>query len=238
MKILTIIPAYNEEKRISDVIILIKKHCPTADICVINDFSCDRTAFFAKKSGATVLNHPINLGYGVSLQTGYKYAYKNRYDLVIQLDGDGQHKPEYIPELIEFFKNHDTNVIIGSRFLLESGYKAQLTRRIGMFFFRCVIRIITGKTVTDPTSGYQLISKELLPFLISDNFPSDFPDADIIIMYHYLKYKVLEFPMGMNECDGQSMHNGLTKNIYYMFKMCLSIINTVISEHPKRKGDK
>jgi len=235
MRKLVIIPAFNEANDISNVVKNVSSVAPDADILVIDDNSIDNTAENAGKAGAIVVSHPTNFGYGVALQTGYKYAYKYKYDMVIQLDGDGQHHPRYIPSMIKMLDTKKADIIIGSRFKKNSGYKVPLARTIGMSLFGFLATIITRKRISDPTSGYQVIKSNVLPFLISDKFPCDFPDADLLIMYHYNGFAVREFPMEMGPGNKISMHYGFRRNLYYVFKMCLSILLTVIRERPKRR---
>jgi len=229
MRKLAIIPAYNEETNIASVIKNIKKTDPELEIVVINDCSCDKTVICAKEAGVIVLNHPFQMGYGIAIQTGYKYALENKYDIIVQLDGDGQHDPKYIPEMIRILNGKATDVVIGSRFKKKTQYKTPIARRIGIIFFGFIASMITHKEITDPTSGYQVIDKKVLPFLVSEYFPCDFPDADFLIMLHYASFKIQEIPMEMYPSRShKSMHRGIIKNLYYIFKMCLSITLTVV----------
>jgi len=228
MKILVLIPAFNEEQRIGDVIskIIINKK---VDILVVNDGSNDNTALIVKKFGVFLVNHPYNLGYGVAIQTGYKFALENNYDLVVQMDADGQHDPKYIQEMVDVFVEKHLDVLVGSRFKNKTGYHASFTRRLGMYFFSILVGLVTKRKVTDSTSGYQVIGKQVLPFLCSDLFPCDYPDADLLIMLYFAGYKVEEIPMIMFESKtGKSMHGSIIKNIYYVLKMCLSIFTIML----------
>lgn len=242
MKVLVIIPAYNEEANIADVLRKTKSYFPDLDILVVDDGSNDGTARIAKDSGALVIMHPFNLGYGVALQTGYKYADINKYDFVVQMDGDGQHDPKYIKELFEEVKNGTADVIIGSRFIsdVEVKYDAPLNRRIGMFLFSKLVSLIVRHNITDSTSGFQALNRKTFKFLTSEIYPCDYPDADVIIMLHRAGFRIKEIPLVMYRKYGQkSIHSGL-KPIYYIFKMALSIFVTLLRSMPKseeRKGD-
>ncbi|MFA5090828.1 MAG: glycosyltransferase family 2 protein [Candidatus Omnitrophota bacterium] len=235
MKTIVIIPAYNEEARIGGVIRGIVGLDIGLDIVVVNDGSFDGTCGCAKTEGAAVLNHPINMGYGAALQTGYKYALENGYDIVVQMDGDGQHDPKYIPYMLDASSKEDVDVVIGSRFKQDSGYQAPVLRRLGMIFFGILVTLVTRRKTTDPTSGYQAIRRRVLPFLASEEFPCDYADADLLIMLYYNGFTTAEFPMQMylNE-RGKSMHSGIPGNLYYVFKICLSIFLTVVRENLKR----
>jgi len=223
-----IIPAYNEEKNIGAVIAGIKMHCDI-DIVVIDDGSTDFTAEIARDSGAFVIRHPFNLGYGVTLQTGYKYAVLYNYNLLIQMDGDGQHKPVYIPELIKEIEKDRCDIIIGSRFLGEKSYNIGFPKSLGINLFRCIIRLITGEKITDPTSGYQCLNRKVFEFFTEDSFPYDYPDANVIIMLHRANFRIKEIPVEMApNLEKRSMHRGILTITYYFFKMFLSIFITLI----------
>jgi glycosyltransferase involved in cell wall biosynthesis len=230
MKKIVIIPAFNEEKKIAGIISAIKSCDDELEIAVIDDGSSDNTYGAAKLAGASALRLPFNMGYGNALQTGYKYAYSKGFDIVLQMDGDGQHDPAYIPSMIKTLLEADLDVLIGSRFKQKSGYKTSFARKAGIVFFGLIVSAILKKRITDPTSGYQAIRSSVLPFLVSEAFPNDYPDADLLIMLHYEGFKVDEFAMQMkSDPKDKSMHKGILKNIYYIFKMLMSIFLIVIS---------
>jgi len=223
-KIAVLVPAFNEEGSIERVVKGIQAAKPEAEVVVIDDGSLDNTAALAERAGATVLSLPVNLGYGAALQTGYKYALMKGYDFTVQIDGDGQHDPNFIDKLIEPLKN-GTDVVIGSRFLGNLGkYENPTLRQLGMAFFRFLIHVFIKKKITDPTSGFQALNKKVFEFFAKSNqYPSDFPDADIIILLHYAGFKVSEIPVVMYRSEtGKSMHSGF-KPLYYIIKMLLSI---------------
>jgi len=222
-KVLIVIPAFNEAGPIASVIQQVRKEIPEAQIVVVNDGSTDETEKKAKAAGARVLSHPFNMGYGVSLQTGYKYALKNGYGYVLQMDGDGQHDPRYLPLLLKEVQDGIVDVAIGSRFLGEGGYKAPFLRRVGMKLFGFIAGRLSGQRITDPTSGYQALSRRAIEFCTRDAFPGDYPDADVLIMLHRAGLRFREVPVSMHpSLNGQSMHSGI-KPFYYIYKMCLSI---------------
>ena len=232
---LIIIPAYNEEKRIPLVIRGVKDRLPTADVLIVDDGSRDETRQAAFRAGAKVLSHPFNLGYGAALQTGYKFALENGYNEIIQMDGDGQHDPSCIVDLLTAVRNGDMDIAIGSRFLRPAGpstgepeYRPPLARRLGMGVFRTITSWIIHQRVTDPTSGFQAMNRKVLEWVSSDQFPCDYPDADVIIMLHRAGFRIREIPVRMFPSqDKKSMHSGW-KPIYYVFKMFLSILVTLM----------
>lgn len=226
---IVIIPAYNEEKTIGKVVKEIKENISEAAIVVINDGSSDNTASVSSKAGAKVINLPFNMGYGAALQTGFKYALENNYNYAVQIDGDGQHDPQYIIDLLKVVQQGKADLAIGSRFLENVGYKAPLIRRLGMIFFGSIASLIIKQKVTDPTSGFQALNQKVIKFYASDYYPVDFPDADVIIMLHRIGLKIKEAPVKMHPSKDskKSMHSGL-KPIYYIFKMLLSIMVTLL----------
>jgi glycosyltransferase involved in cell wall biosynthesis len=225
-----IIPAFNEGGHIVPVIEGIKKYS-NADIVVIDDGSRDGTGEKAKKTGVLVIRHPFNMGYGVALQTGYKYALKNKYDFLLQMDGDEQHDPKYIPLLFQQVESSAWDVVIGSRFLQEGDYPVGTWKGAGIKIFRVLIRLVTRKKITDPTSGYQCFNKQVYEVFCKDIFPSDYPDANVIIMLHRMGFKIKEIPVTMTpNPDGKSMHQGFFTVLYYLFKVFLSLLVTLIRE--------
>jgi glycosyltransferase involved in cell wall biosynthesis len=223
-----IIPAFNEEKNIPSVIESLAKFC-SADIVVIDDGSTDRTSANAKKAGAHVVRHPFNLGYGVALQTGYKYASENNYDYLLQIDGDGQHDPSYTPEMFAKVEGNECDIVIGSRFLKNNLYKPGFLKIMAIKLFRLIIKIITGEKITDPTSGYQCMNRRVLIFFTDDSFPCDYPDANIIIILHRMGFKIMEMPVKMiANPEGRSMHRGIFNIMYYFFKIFFSIFVILI----------
>lgn len=230
-RVLISIPAYNEEKNIVSTVEKVKQAIGRRNwgILVINDGSKDNTAELAEGMQVNVVSHPFNMGYGVAIQTGYKYALENKYDALIQIDADGQHDPKYVDKMLEALDSSKADVIIGSRFKERTGYRAPFIRRAGMIFFSFIVDRVTGMNITDSTSGYQAIRATVLPFLASDFFPCDYPDADLLIMLHFAGYKIVEIPMKMYENNtGKSMHGSIKKNIYYVMKMCLSIFTILL----------
>lgn len=227
---LIIIPVYNEEKNILSVIEDIKKKAYDMDILVVNDGSIDKTEWVLEHSGVKVINLPYHLGYGVALQAGYKYALEKGYDYVIQMDGDGQHDPSSIENLLTEVKGRDIDVAIGSRFLSNEKYRTSFPRKFGMKLFGSIASFIMGQKVTDPTSGFQALNKKAIKFYGSDVFPCDYPDADAIIMLHRAGFIIKEIPVIMHyDNRGKSMHRGLGI-CYYIFKMFLSIFVTLLRE--------
>jgi glycosyltransferase involved in cell wall biosynthesis len=226
-----IIPSYNEEKNIASVIEDVRK-CHNGDIVVIDDGSQDRTSAVARSAGAVVIRHPFNMGYGVALQTGYKYAAAQGYAYLVQIDGDGQHDSASIPALFAHCESHGCDVVIGSRFLIKgSGYDIGWQKKTGVFLFQQIIRLVSGEKITDPTSGYQCLNRKTFSYFTGDIFPTDYPDANIIILLHRMGFHIEEIPVNMQpNLDGRSMHAGILKLTYYFFKVFLSIFVTLMKK--------
>jgi len=233
-ELLVIIPAYNEEANVAKVIASIRHHLPPADVVVVNDGSRDRTARAAVEAGARVITLPYNMGYGAALQTGYKYARENGYRFLAQVDADGQHDPVYILDMLALLEDNQADIVIGSRFLVDSGYRAPFAKRAGMLLFGAVASRVTGQKVTDPTSGYQALNRKAFCYCAGDVYPTDFADADVLIMFHRAGFRVREVPVKMypsvnKESRYLNMYSFLTP-LYYIFKMSLAILVALLRE--------
>ncbi len=226
MKPLVLIPAFNEAVAIRKVLDGIRAVDPGLPVIVVDDGSTDTTAAIARNAGARVLSLPFNIGYGAALQTGYKYALREGYDCVVQLDGDGQHEPADIPALLRVIERGEADLAIGSRFIGPSSYRPTLVRRLGMRLFSFLAFVLTGVRFSDVTSGFQALNRDLLRFFTTERYPADYPDADVLIMLKRAGVRVEEVPVRMYENGtARSMHSGL-RPIYYTFKMLLSICLT------------
>lgn len=224
MKTLLIIPAYNEEKNIENTIKkILDLHNPDIDYIIINDGSTDNTLEILENNHFNYLNLPANLGIGGAVQTGYKYALYNNYDIAIQFDGDGQHNVEYISQLIQQIEAGN-DLVIGSRFLDNlTGFKSTKTRRVGIKLLSNLIKLCTGKKITDPTSGFRACNKKIIE-LFSMNYPYDYPEPDTIVKVIKKGFNVKEIPVIMNEREQGKSSINMLKSVYYMIKVSLSII--------------
>lgn len=243
-KTLILIPAFNEEGSIAKVIRNIKRECGQVDILVINDGSRDKTVEVAERAGAIVVSHIYNMGYGVSLQTGYKYAVDHDYEFIIQMDADGQHDVCNIGTIYNKLTHgkHPYDIVIGSRFIGErkSSMQVGIAKKVAIGFFNMAIRLVTKKQFTDPTSGLQGLSRRAFTaYSLYDNFDTNYPDANIITKMLLNGYWLREVPAVMHERkNGVSMHSGLRKNIAYMFTVTLNILVVVTQFYLIKKGHK
>ena len=224
MKILVVIPAYNEEGNIRKVVEEVLSLNLPVTVAVINDGSKDKTANEAKTTSAHVISLPFNLGIGGAVQTGFKFAYQNDYDIVVQVDGDGQHDVSYLGKLIEPIVHNDVDMTIGSRFLPPYlGYQSSFVRRIGINFFAGLISSITSYKVTDPTSGFRGFNKRMIR-VFAKYYPQDFPEPEAIVVAGRYRARIKEVPVVMRErIHGLSSIRYLI-TLYYMVKVTFAIL--------------
>lgn len=220
MKILAIVPAYNEAENIGAVIEDLKSF--RGDILVVNDGSSDATAQVAKGLGVHVISHPFNLGIGGTVQTGLRYAHENGYDMAIQFDGDGQHRGDQIFKIIDLVQLGEADLVIGSR-TLPGGYKMGVTRWFGSRIFHVLIRFLAGKAIHDPTSGFRCYGKRTIR-LFSRYYTDDYPEVESIITAARNGLRVVEVPVLMR--GRLSGHSSITrrKSAYYMLKVTLAMV--------------
>lgn len=233
---LVVIPAFNEGATIGRVIEEVRRQAPAADVLVVDDCSTDGTRAAARKAGALTVSHAINLGDGAARQTGFKYARIRGYRWVVTVDGDGQHDPRSIPDLVGLLERGEGDVVIGSRFMPGSGaerYRAPLERRLGMLFFSRLSSALIGQRIHDTTSGFRAMGERALALFCTDWFPQTFPDADLLVIAHRAGLRLAEVPARFREDEsGRSIHSGITP-IYYVFKMCLSLLVTMLRRAPR-----
>ena len=222
MKTLIIIPAYNEQESIKNVVNEIYENIDNCDILVVNDGSTDNTYNEAIKTNAKVLNLSNNLGIGGAVQAGYLYAYKNNYDIAIQIDGDGQHNPKYINDMIQIISNGQADMVIGSRFVIKTGYKQTFFRMLGIKLTSEIIKMFARNKIYDTTSGMRAINKSIIE-LFAKSYPYDYPEPCTNMEVILRKKKVKEIPVEMRQrITGVSSISPI-KSIKYMLKVTLSL---------------
>lgn len=229
-KNLIIIPAYNEEKSIKDVVNKIYENTTDCDVVVVNDGSKDNTYIEAKKTKAIVIDLPNNLGIGGAVQTGYLYAYKNNYDIAIQVDADGQHDSKYINEMVEVLKGGQADMVIGSRFVEKTSYKQTFFRMLGINITSGIIKVLTGKKIYDTTSGFRAINRDIIEDF-ANNYPYDYPEP-CTNMEMILKGKeVVEIPVEMKQRETGVSSISPLKSVKYMLKVILSLFLMKIKKY-------
>ena len=221
-RILVILPAYNEEASISQILEQVRKVLPEADLLVVNDCSLDKTSEIARKAGATVLDLPVNLGIGGAMQTGYRFAVDKGYDFAIQVDADGQHDPEEIPHILNPVVEERADIVIGSRYLSKTDYRSPVMRRIGSRAFSWAVSSIVGKHITDTTSGFRAANQRVIRFY-ADRYPQDYPEVEAVIMLHRVGFSILEVPVLMKPRIGGNSSISPLRAVYYMIKVPLAI---------------
>lgn len=226
-KILVIVPAYNEEKNIRNVILSLKNADPDYECLVINDGSKDNTQTEAEATGlATVIQLPSNLGIGGAVQTGFKYAFYENFDFAIQFDGDGQHLASEIPKLLAPLQRNEIDVCIGSRFVERThGFQSTFLRRIGIRVFELMNHLLIHKRITDSTSGFRAYNKAAIQFLAA-NYPTDYPEPETVILLGKNDYRISEVAVEMAERQGGVSSISGLKSAHYMIKVILAMLMT------------
>lgn len=229
MKVLLVIPSYNEEENILKIYKKIndynKNKNNKIDMIFIDDGSYDKTKEICIKNKIPHISLVHNLGIGGAVQTGYKYAYYNNYDVAIQFDGDGQHDINYIEDILKPIESDISDMVIGSRFIdkTSSSFKSSAARRIGIKIISFFIRIVTGKKIYDTTSGFRAINKKLIKEFAT-NYPVEYPEPVSTVNILKKKYKVKEVAVSMNERESGKSSIHSWKKIYYMINVVLSIL--------------
>lgn len=223
LKKLIIIPAYNESECIEKTIENIKKNAKDFDYIIINDCSTDNTREICERNGFHIINLPVNLGIGGAVQTGYIYGIRYGYDMAVQVDGDGQHDAAFLQKMADCLEETGADMVIGSRFIEKQGFQSTGARRIGIRFFTWLIRLMTGKTVTDPTSGLRMVNRKVMREFAKD-YPKDYPEPETAVTVLHSGMKIEEIPVVMKERAGGVSSISMKKSVYYMIKVSIAII--------------
>ncbi len=236
MKKLIIIPAYNESENIENTIADINKNAADFDYVIINDCSTDETGEICEKNGFNVINLPVNLGIGGAVQTGYRYAYQNGYDIAVQVDGDGQHDPVFLNEMADTLQKENADMLIGSRFLEKEGFQSSAVRRMGITYFTRLIKLLTHKRITDPTSGLRMVNSKVIN-MFAENYPGDYPEPESVVHILKMGMKVVEIPVVMRARQGGRSSIRFFSSIYYMIKVTIAIIAEYFNKSEKKESN-
>jgi len=231
-----LIPAFNEAGAIASVIGEVQKVTPGTPVLVVDDASNDGTYERAKSAGANVLRLPYHLGLGGCVQAGYKLAYELGYEYVIRVDGDGQHDPKYIPELLKVLRDTGCHMVIGSRFYQTNGEHTSLVRAIGIWIFRIVLRPILGKPVHDPTSGYVGVNREALQ-VFRGSFPLEYPEIEALVVLQRKRFRFQEVPCRMRPRKAGRSTITAVKSLYYMIHVLLGVFVNILKMEGRRKKE-
>ena len=223
MKKLIIIPAYNESANIEKTIKMIQENAPEFDYVIINDCSTDDSKKICEKNGYNYIDLPINLGIGGAVQTGYRYGYEEDYDMAVQVDGDGQHDPKFLATMADYLEEHGLDMVIGSRFINKEGFQSSGARRMGIKYFTVLIQLLTGKKITDPTSGLRMVNHDVMKIFAYD-YPKDYPEPESVVAILRQKKNVEEIPVIMKAREGGVSSISPKKSVYYMIKVTLAIL--------------
>lgn len=226
MKKLIIIPAYNESANIEKTVRDIEENAKGFDYVIINDCSTDNTREICEAKGFNIVNLPINLGIGGAVQTGYQYAVQYGYELAVQVDGDGQHDPQFLKQMADYMENHDVDMVIGSRFIEKEGFQSSFMRRVGITYFTGLIKLCTRKKITDPTSGLRMAGRNVIQ-LFAESYPKDYPEPESVVSVLRKGYRVDEIPVVMRARQGGESSITMKKSVYYMIKVTLAILMEV-----------
>ena len=224
LRTLIIIPAYNEEGSIEKVVNNLIEKFPKYDYLVINDGSTDHTQSICNSNKYQV----VNLGIGGAVQTGYRYAWDNHYDIAVQIDGDGQHDVSYLEEMIRPIEEGQADIVIGSRFLEKEGFQSTRIRRVGINFLSFLGKLLTGVRVKDITSGYRVVNTKFIRIFALD-YPADYPEPEAMVIAAVHGGRIKEYPVIMRERKAGESSITMKKSIYYMCKVTLAMIIRRIS---------
>jgi len=236
LKLLILIPAYNEEGAVASVIREVKQVVPGVPILVVDDCSNDATRAVAQESGARVLPMPYHLGLGGCVQAGYRLAFELGYDYVIRVDGDGQHDPKYIPDLLRTLQETGCHMVIGSRFQNGNGVYTSSVRAIGIWFFRLVLRPILGKPVRDPTSGFVGVNRQALQ-VFTGSFPLEYPEIEALVVLQRKRFQFQEVPCRMRPRKTGRSTITAVKSLYYISPVLLGVFINVLKFEGRRRKE-
>jgi glycosyltransferase involved in cell wall biosynthesis len=233
-QLLILIPAFNEEGAVGDVVREVHKVLPETPVLVVDDSSGDGTVLRARQAGARVLELPHHLGLGGCVQAGYRLAYELGYDYVIRVDGDGQHDPRDIPKLLEVLQKTGCEMVIGSRYVNGRGPHFGWMRAAGILFFRAVLRPILGKAVRDPTSGFVGVNRTALS-VFSRSFPLEYPEIEALVVLQRRRFRFVEVPCRMR--PRKAGHSSITavRSLYYILHVLLGVFVNVLKFERRRK---
>jgi glycosyltransferase involved in cell wall biosynthesis len=226
-RVLVIVPAHDEEESLPGTLAALRERAPSLDVLVVDDGSRDGTSRAARAAGVPVVRHPLNLGVGGALQTGFVYAVEHGYDIGVQFDADGQHDAADLATLLAPVREGRCDVAIGSRYLTPTGYRAPHARRAGMRMFSLIVRMATGQRIADTTSGFRAYGRAVMDVCQFD-LPQDFPDAPLLITLARRGFTLLEVPAHMHERHAGRSFYTLGKTLYYPYKNLLASLMALL----------
>ena len=232
-RVLAIVPAYNEAGSLPTLIAVLKSRYPQYDVAVINDGSTDDTAEAVRRSGARLVSLPCNLGIGGAVQTGFRIARDEGYDVAVQVDGDGQHPADQVHLVVNALLETGSDIAIGSRFLSGDGYQSTLSRRMGISFFSRWLSAICHTRITDATSGFRAINRRAME-LLANEYAEDYPEVEAVLVAHRAGLRICEVPVQMAARTTGSSSIGGLRSASYMVKVSLAILMAALRKRPAR----
>lgn len=227
LKVAIVIPCFNEASNILSLYNEIRNTVYSNNVAIypifINDCSTDKTKEILRTNNITHLNLPVNLGIGGAVQSGFIYAYRNGFDIAVQMDGDGQHPPMELEKIINPIINDGADVVIGSRYITKEGFQSSILRRFGIGYFKWLNQKLVGISISDSTSGYRAINRKTLK-IVSEYYPDEYPEPEAIVLFSINNLKIIETPVVMRDRQGGQSSIRNYKAIYYMFKVTLGVI--------------
>jgi glycosyltransferase involved in cell wall biosynthesis len=231
LRTLAIVPAFNEAASIGTVLEEIRTAEPELEIVVINDASTDATAQIAAAAGVAVVSLPFNVGIGGTVQTGYQYALERGFELAIQVDGDGQHDPSEIGQVLEPILDGRADLAVGTRFVKGGGYRGTRLRRVGIRIFAAVVSLMVRQRVSDTTSGFRAVNRKALRLFAAD-YPHDYPEVESLVLVSRHGLRVVEVPVRMRVRETGNSSITALRAAYYMIKVLLALFIGLFRRYP------
>jgi glycosyltransferase involved in cell wall biosynthesis len=235
MRILLVVPAWNEERNLADVLGELRRHRPADDVAVVDDGSTDRTAELARGLGCFVVSHPFRLGYGAAVQTGIKHALRRGYEVVVSFDADGQHDPSDVEPLVEAVRS-GADLALGSRRLAPEAYRGGALRRAGRRLFATLARPVAGVALSDPTSGLKAFGPRSQELFALTRFPDRFPDVDALVLARRARLSIVERPARMRPSRNRHSIHGGVRFVAYTFNMLFSLFVASVGREDDLRG--
>src|SRR4051812_18501694 len=228
VRCLAIVPVLNERDSIGKLVRHLRRALPNFDIVVIDDGSTDGTAAQVPP-GTPVVSLPFNLGIGAAMQTGYRYAALNGYDIAVQVDGDGQHRPSEVLRLVEHLQTTDVDLVVGSRFLDPIKYRQSVVRASGSWMLRSFIRLLTGLNITDCTSGFRACNKKVI-HAYAHWYPEDYPEPEVILLLHRAGFRIDELPVRMRQRRNGVSSISILSGVFYVAKVSTCLLLDMVRQ--------
>jgi glycosyltransferase involved in cell wall biosynthesis len=231
LRSIAIVPAYNEEGSLGQVLEEIRSVDSDLEIVVINDASTDDTARIAEAAGVPVVHLPFNVGIGGAVQTGYQYALEHGFELAIQVDGDGQHDPREIMRVLEPILDGRADLVVGTRFVKGGSYRGTRVRRVGIRIFAAIVSLMVRQRVSDTTSGFRAVNRKALRLFAAD-YPHDYPEVESIVLLSRHRLRMLEVPVQMRVRETGNSSITAMRSAYYMIKVLLALFIGLFRRYP------